>query len=135
MPEPTDEVAFLLRGALRAHSHWRARFTMAIDGRRAAELDPLLVRRSDRCALGMLLASPEQRARLASSPELLEVEALHSEFHRCAGDVAAMMGANHFEQARRAIMPGTPYDAVSLALEKALVFWCSRLMARRCSSR
>lgn len=73
-------------GAISAHQAWKARLQKVVEGTSQEQLDPAVVCRDDRCALGKWIHGPGQ-ACCGQRPDFPVLKGRHGEFHRIAGRV------------------------------------------------
>ena len=99
-----------MNSALAAHQEWKIKLRGAISAK--SQLDAMTIRRDDCCALGKWLYG-EAKAQYAAVPAYRECVAAHTAFHQEAGKVAALINAQNYAQAEKALGAGSTYAAAS----------------------
>lgn len=100
-----------------------------VEHQRTSEVWLAVGDRADCCPLGAWLRSPPRLSVELVAAELCEVARLHDAFHREAEAVAQMVAEGRFDEAQRALLPGSAYGSASDALMQALLVLVRRLEA------
>jgi len=106
------------KAAIDAHAKWKIRLEEYIQGTGKEGLQAAVVSRDDQCTLGKWLHGPGKE-RFGHLPAFGEASACHVEFHRCAGEVVALVESGRKDDALRMVEDGEyarASDAVTVAL-------------------
>jgi hypothetical protein len=102
---------------LAAHAAWKARFHDFLVGR--AGLDVATLGTTDHCAFGNWL--DRYGAKYLKQEQYKEIDALHTEFHRVAAEVAEKLKRHDFAGAHALIAQGGKLEQASSALAAKLL--------------
>lgn len=103
--------------ALAAHSDWKVKLRVALAKHETLDADRLA---SDcHCEFGLWLKG-EGRAAHGASPNFKMCAESHTEFHRCAGNVARAINAGRMDEAAQELEAGTPFSRSSQAVAVAV---------------
>ncbi len=81
---PQEIAGLNVKTAIEAHVKWKHRLKDVIDGTSTEVLDPNIVARDDKCALGEWLHG-EGSKQFGTKPGFMPVVTAHAHFHKCAG--------------------------------------------------
>ncbi|MBI4987612.1 MAG: CZB domain-containing protein [Rhodocyclales bacterium] len=102
--------------ALQAHAAWRTRFKDYLSGRTA--FDTELAGVTDQCAFGRWLAS--EGYRLMPSEIHGQIQEVHAEFHRVAGEIVRKIKEKRFDEVRQDLSAEGPFNQTSARLSDLL---------------
>ena len=97
--------------AITAHSQWKIRLQGVISGTNKEVLDPQIVAKDDRCALGQWIHGEARKYELL--PEYADLVKDHARFHRCAAEVLHAAQTGQTEKAKANVTSGD-FHEVSL---------------------
>lgn len=115
-----------LDNALATHSDWKVKLRIALATRET--LDAERIASDCHCDFGRWLKG-EGRARFGASSSFKLCETSHTEFHRCAGQVARQINAGDLAGAERNLGSGTPFTQASQSVAVAIRRLKTEMMA------
>ncbi len=96
--------------AITKHAEWKVKFRSAMA--KKERLDASAIGMDTRCDLGKWLAG-EGRRLYGAKTNFAQLVALHAEFHKAAGKVAALINAEKYEQAETMLGGSAEYALAS----------------------
>lgn len=114
-----DNIKQQISDAMEAHGEWKHRLRQAAAvGERGLPVDDIC--RDDRCKFGKWLYSVQPSA--ADTGFHGTAKELHAQFHKAAGDIAAMISRGEDQAAMSALTAG-PFAETSAKLTRHLAQW------------
>ena len=115
-----------LDNALAAHSDWKVKLRIALT--KQETLDAAQIGSDCQCDFGRWLKG-EGRSAFATCPSFKLCETSHTEFHRCAGQIAGQINRRDFTGAERSLGSGTPFSQASQSVAVAIRRLKSEMMS------
>jgi len=110
-----------IQKAITAHGVFKVRLGQMVEAG-GSEMAPAAVASDSQCSLGQWLYSGLDAAAKAS-PHYVTVRDLHAQFHRAAGEVAALSASRKRTEALEAMEMGSTFKQASAKLVVALTNW------------
>ena len=101
--------------AIQAHERWKARLMDYLEGRSHERIDPAVVRRVDRSALGRWLHSVGA-ATLGHQPAFALLMARHQYFHEQAATMVELAQSGQWDKAVQVLNGGCRYGSSQIVL-------------------
>ena len=101
--------------AIQAHERWKDRLMDYLEGRSKERIDPAVVRRNDRSALGRWLLSVGV-ATLGHQPAFALLMARHQYFHEQAADMVELAQSGEWDKAVQVLNGGYRYGSSQIVL-------------------
>ena len=101
--------------AIQAHERWKERLMDYLEGRSQERIDPAVVRRDDRSALGRWLLSVGM-ATLGHQPAFALLMARHQYFHEQAADMVELAQSGEWDKAVQVLNGGYRYGSSQIVL-------------------
>ena len=109
------------KDAIARHMQWRIALEFAITIQEALPAEQRdEIQHDERCAIGRWLVSPATRS-IRSTEELENLVRTHYRFHREMEVIALLLSEGKFDQAKRAIGPGSEFQAASHEIAMAIM--------------
>jgi hypothetical protein len=119
-----DDIRTQITEALGAHGVWKMKLKTAITVGKTTDA-PADIARDDRCQFGKWIKTLKQDPAFRADRDLAQVERLHAEFHRSAGQVADLVARGDKAAAISAL--NSTFATSSSALSAAMGAWKGKL--------
>lgn len=113
-----------IEGMSIAYSQWKKGFLKAISSQNA-DLEPEVIKRDDACQFGKWLNGLPQED--TQSEHFTTVKALHSDFHKAAGEIAELVVSGKGDEALKRVEGSDQLSNITGRLSLALRIWQSKL--------
>lgn len=107
-----------LDDAIAAHAEWKMKLRFAIQ--RKEQLDVSIISLDNKCPFGQWLHG-DAKTKYGKLAGYTTCVAKHSEFHRCAGNVAQTINAGKYTEAKAMMGNDTPFAAASSDVGVAII--------------